>query len=131
MDKPRILTLKRVVKEGNREVIKGRTKKNRPAGQAFLFVKRCFDTVFRTLMVLVLTAGFALFAFMWMAYNGKSTPFENIYIMNLNDNVQELAGQITRIGDEGLFKTVDSLRKKVVVLEKSVAGLEVKVKAKS
>lgn len=93
-----------------------------------VFCKRAFDC----LVILILTSGLFMMYFSYQAYHGKATPFEQVYIVGMNDRLDLLAeaqSQVqAQIEDNGLIPTVDSLRKEVSQLKSKVLEIGKKIK---
>lgn len=86
-----------------------------PIHRAWASLKKACNWLIQAIIVLLLTAGLALFYFSYQAYNGKVTPFQNIELIGLENNTQELAGTI-----EGLQDLVVSLKMRLDKLEKKI-----------
>jgi len=92
------------------------------------FCKRAFDC----LIILTLTSGLFMMYFSYQAYKGKPTPFEQVYIVGMNDRLDLLAesqSQVqAQIEDNGLIPTVDGLRKEVSQLKTKLLEINKKIK---
>lgn len=62
-------------------------------------IKVALRWIINALIVLILASGVTLLYFSYLAYNGKPTPFTNIEMIGLENNMQELAGTLSGVQD--------------------------------
>lgn len=91
-------------------------------------VKRVTVELFRALIVLLLTSGILMMYFSWQAYNGNSTPFETIYMMQLNDNMKDISKAVANIQDNDIALRMDAAEESMLNFHNKLKAVQGQLK---